>query len=1109
MNWKYSVFSVAVVITVLLGRSEASAQLTTGTLVGTVTDQSGAKVPEATVTLTNLDTHFTKVLTTQNTGDYRADLLPIGHYTVDVEAHGFKKFEQRDIDVAANQQARLDAQLQIGSATQDVTVSAAPPAINLENATVGRTFSTEELEDLPLVDRNIYSSLTLVPGVQNVSVGNTLGFPQTVVQINGSMTENNTGAVSYYLDGGLDMTGVRMTGNQLPNPEALAQFDVQTSNYSAVFGRMSSGVVNAVTKSGTNQFHGSVYEFHRETNFNSNVWHGGRSPVHRNFFGGVLGGPIKRDRTFFFFDYSGFRDIAPKNFTGSAILPTAQELKGDFSQFLPTNSGTITSCNQTLSATDTAAGHFILCNPKTRTPYSANVITDPLDKVALNIVAALPAPNAGTALAPSYVGSIGLPSHYNEYMGKIDHQLGSKQRLFGSYFYLNGLNTVFPGSGNVPWSLQAQQYLLHEVNLSDTISLAPNKVNQVWLTYTRSFGSRVNTPGKSLTDFGSKFAIQGMPSLPQITVTNYFSLTNAISGPNAGTNFYSFRDLYIWTRGRHTLQIGGEASLNKDVQPTLLNNYGVWGFVASKTARTGNALGDFLLGMANSQTQDAPVTGATNSFFYSLFVQDDWRMTPHFTVNAGLRWDIQTPPTDPGNKETTFIQGRQSTINPLMPTGELVAGDPGVTRGIVPLRLHHISPRLGFAWDPFGNGTTSVRAAGGVFYGGVSGNEWNTTSNYYPFTLRYTFGVPGTLTNPYLNTPSPFPFSYTPGQVKPAPAGSSIAGIAPNFQWPYTYQVTSSVQQQLARDTAVAITFVGAYSHNLVFQMDKNYPIFNAAAPALNTTANVNARRPIDTGVLGSIYALESIGRVGFNAMEVTLKRQLTHGLAVNMFYTWSKTLATLGIDASGGSAEDYNNLALEKGPTSTDERNKFAATIVWKPNYVKQHGFAGWVANGWTITPIIHLDSGSPFTITPGVDANNDGNTADRANQIGNPYDPTISHSSRQREIHRWFNTAAFCAYSVANPAACPGTGPAGSDGTSQRNGYYGPGSKIVDLAVLRDFRFTEEMDFQLRGESTNVLNMVNLNNPNGAINISPAANQITSAGSMRQIQVGARLTF
>jgi hypothetical protein len=1111
-------FAVLSLIFCALVGGVAHAQGTTATLFGNVADKTGAVIPGAQVTATNVDTNHATTVPSNGAGEYRIDLLPVGRYTLSVTATGFEKFVQANVALTVDQQARVDVALTPGGESTTVTVTEEPPAINLDNATVGRTIETQEVDKLPIVDRNVYSLFNLVAGVQSNSFGNTLGYPQQVVQINGGTTGNNTGTVSYYLDGGLNMTALRNTGNQVPNPEAIAEFNVETSNYNATYGRMSSGVVNVLTKTGTNSFHGSLYEFNRNTDFNATPFNStSKQPFHRNSFGGVLGGPIVKNRTFFFGEYSGLRLSQGTHLTGS-VLPTTSggttglgEAGGDFSQFLPTTSGAITTCTQTLSAADKAAGDFIVCNPTTRKPFAGNVITTTLDPAAQAVLKALPAANTNLGtLTPSYNGFITLPSHSNEYMGKIDHQLTPRQRIEGMYFYLTGSNTIQAGSGNLPWAYQLQTYSQHNVNLSDTFTISPNKINQTWVTYTRLFGGRNNSPSTPLTNFGSSFAAQGPPSLPQITVTGYFTLSNAIGGPEAGTNFYSARDLFIYNVGKHSLSLGGEASLNKDVQLTLLNNYGVFGFSSSTSARSGNALSDFILGYQATQTQDAPVTAIDNSFFYSAFAQDDWRILRNLTLNIGLRWDVQTPPTDPQNKESTFVAGKQSTVNPLMPNGELVVGDAGVTRGTVPIRFQHFSPRLGLAWDPYGNGRTSVRASAGLFWGSVSGNEWNASSNYYPFSLRYTFPVVGTLSNPYLNSPSPFPYVYTPGAVKPIVTGGSIEGAAPNFEWPYTYQLTASVQQQMNKNLVVTIAYVGALARDLPFSNDINYPVFNAASPASNASSNVLARRPYDTGVLGQIFAVQSNETANYNAMQVTFQQRVTKGISFNGFYTFSKTLDSEALD-SGTAPEDFSIPKLEKGPSNFDQRHAFVTSVVWTPNYDFSSRLVKQVVNGWSLSTIVKLYSGPAFNVTTGSDNNLDGNTTDRPNLIGSFYNTAVNRKSRSQLDKQFFNKAAFCSYSVTAPTACLGAGSAGQDGTSERNGYYGPAQRDVDMALFRTFNIVGRVQLEGRAEVSNVFNLVTLGNPNATLSSATVGTITAQAGgfNMREIQLGMRLKF
>ena len=1068
------------------------AQVTTATIVGTITDPGGAIMPGAQVTARNLDTGLTRTVTSGEDGSYRIEFLPVGNYALEVTTSGFKKAYIGNIALQINDTARVDVSLTVGQVTETVTVTETAPQINTSTSEIGRTIQSAEITTLPLVERNVYALLDLTPGVQSnnngvaaASTGTSslvLGFPEQRTLINGG-TDGGTGSVNYYLDGGINMTGLRNTGNILPNPDAIQEFRVQTNSYNAEYGRFASGVINVITKSGTNQFHGSVYEFVRNTVFNANDWGSqlARAPFHRNQFGATIGGPIKRDKTFFFFSYSGLRQTT-SSFLSGAIVPTALERAGNFTA-------------STTKPIDPATNAAFTCNGVT------NVICpNRIDPVAKKIIDTyIPLSNVA---GNRWQGNVSSPFNTDDYLTKIDHQINGAHHLTISYFNTGGTNTVKAGTGNLPWASQQFKWRQHNLNISDVWVISPTKINQAWLTYTRNFGGRLNLPATSLGDLGSAFTIQGTPSLPQITVTGFFTLTNAIGGPVAGTNFYSVRDVFSWNKGRHSLKLGGELSLNKDIQQTLLNNYGVFTF---NNGATRNALADFLIGIPSAVSQDAPVTGLTNSWYTAFFVQDDFRIHPRLTLNLGLRWDVQTPPSDPYNRVVNYVPGQRSAAIPTAPVGAQFYGDPGVERGGIPVSLRHYSPRVGFAWDPAGDGKTSIRGAVGQFYGSISGNEWNTMTNFQPFSTRLTFsninqrtnaaGVPlgASLSNPYnaFVGGNPFPYRGT------FTTGGGLFPVASDFSWPYSYQTNFSVQRQVTNDLTVGAAYVGTFSRNLPFARDVNYPVLTPTATSAG--ANILSRRP--NPAFGAVLELDSDQEASYHGLQITSAMRMSHHLSFNAFYTLSKTRTSVQLlnNTTQGLAQNYSNLAEDEGRADTDQRHVFSMSLNYQPDYFKNsNAIVRGILNGWSISPIIKLRSGLPFTVTNGnVDANLDGNTNDRAQLIG---DPHLDHPTAER----WFNTAAFVQNKVVTGVA--------TDGNSPRNLLDGPGYKVVDLAISRDFNLSERFKLRFRAEGTNIFNMVNLGQPGAAVPsgaTSTTFGVITSANPMRRMQFGLRLTF
>jgi len=1065
-------FMVLVGLVALFSTHTLYAQATTAAIVGTVTDNTGAVVPAVTVTATQVDTNFTRSVETGSDGKYLIPLLPVGNYKLEISATGFKKFEQTGIVLELNRTARVDGVLEVGAMTQTISVTDDPPMVNTTDATIGRTVENAEIVTLPLVNRDVYSLLNLTPGVDQVQTENQLGSPTITTVVNGSAS--GTGSVNYYLDGGNNTSGLRNTGNPAPNPDSVQEFRVITNSYGAEFGRFAGGVIDVITKSGSNSLHGSAFEFLRNDKLNANQWNvSSKPPLRRNQFGGTLGGKIIADKLFYFGSYSGLRQ-RQVDLRNGAVVPTALERAGNFSQ----------SRNQ--------QGQLIVIrDPLTNAQFPGNIIpASRLDPTVQNILKAGLIPEANRA-GNFYEGAQSHPNDTDEYQGKIDYNLTMHQ-ISGSYYRTSGSDVEgFIGCGNIPWAHRAFTYTQQNFNAGDTWTVSPNLLNQFRLTYVRNFGGRVPDPQTPISAFGSNFQVQGTPSLPQITVTGYFNAANAISGPVAGSNYYGLRDMMNLTKGKHSLKFGYEGSLEKVVHDTLLNNYGTFSFDGT---RTGNALADFILGTPRSMNQDAPIVKINNSWYHGLFIQDDIRLHPRFTLNLGLRYDLQTPFTDPADRALTYVAGRRSTVVPSAPAGLLFPGDEGVGRGIIGADKNNFAPRVGFAWDPNGSGKTSIRGAFGVFYGSISGNEWNLMADRQPFAVRQQFNDVLSITNPYGNVPggSPFPYSYSPANPRFL-ANAAVSGIALDFVWPYVYQSNFTIQREVVKDLTVTVGYVGSLGHKYPFQRDINNPILTPTA----TTANVNNRRPILPGTLSNLYIVESDINTAYHGLQLTAERRFVKNFMFKGYYTFSKALDTVDLQQSNvqTNVQDHSNLALDRARTSTDRRHNFVMSSIWDVDYF--HGSplpVRVLLDHWTISGILTLRSGTPFTVSAGRDTNLDGNNTDRANLIGDPrLDPG---RSRDDVSNSWFNTAAF------------GLPPNGMSGTAGRNILDGPGLRNLDLGIFRNFRIREGMNLQFRSELSNALNLVSLSNPNSTLG-SNAFGTIRTARPMRQVQFGLRLAF
>jgi hypothetical protein len=1151
---------------IFTGSIIAYGQQTTGSIVGTVKDQQGAVVNTATVKATNLNTGFARSAPANGYGEYRIDYLPVGTYSVEATAAGFERYVQKNVALDVDQEQTIDIKLAVGAQTQTVTVTEAPPTVNTADAVLGRTIEPDEILGLPLVNRNIYSEVSLTPGVMannNSSTSNPTGTPTTAtglyiedVQINGSIDGGSAG-VAFYLDGGNNITEMRNYGNPSPNPDAVEEFRVETSAFGAQYGQFSAGVVSVITKSGTNQFHGSLFEFNRNTDFNANSWAPAHNaagkiivaPYHRNQFGGTVGGPIKKNDAFFFFSYAGLRQVTATIYTG-AITPTANERLGDFTAdtfkvYMPGTSKTVLAngvnagpgCAANLIGPSTA-GHCIPTSALDTTVFN-------MDNIANTIGSSIPLPNISGGLKPAtgggtYAGLIPIPVTENEYLGKYDQNLGSKDHVAATYFFSRNVLKNNPG-GNVPWTYNQVASNGTNINLSDVHSFTPAVANQAWLTFTRAAGGRTNPPvtgpaSQTLTSFGSNFLLQGPVSLPNISLSGGFAPDVTNAGPFTGSDNYELRDMVSVTKGKHSLFIGGELALAKTMFDANLLNFGSISFATSAPTSTGNVFSDWVTGQASSAEQDSPYTTHLSTWHYALFVQDNYRITPRFTANLGMRWDIDQPPVDPHNRTESFVPGQQSTVAPLAPKGIVFPGDAGIGRGIISTSYYHVSPRLGFAWDPFGNGKTAIRGASGIFFGIPAGNEWNQPGNAVPFALRPQTGEGplNSITNFY-SYPGDFPstaaggglFPYTYTAAKPTfiegPGGATEA-ISPHFKYPYEYQFNLSVQQQFPGRITMTAAYVAALSHQLPNFIDANYAPYSTAFGTPSTSAtSIADRRQFDpcagacptgaaainngNGLLGAgIVDLLSDLNANYHALQVSATKQMSRGFSISGFYVWSHALDAFEPDADGlSSPQDSgyfgapftpsNNslgalgggLQEEKGPMSADIRNNAAMSGSWNISYF--HGenkvFSNLV-NGWTISPIIYLHSGGVFTVTTGTNKSFDSTGNQRPDYAAGGPNPVLNAhrcrvcTSTSNEVSAWFNNSPTSPTYVYNgPGVAGGIGPGGADGNVGRNSLFGPGFKDLDMGLFRDIKFERGIVFQLRGEATNLLNWVNLSNP------------------------------
>lgn len=1041
----------------------------TGSIAGRVVDPSNAAIAGAKISATNVNTGLTRETTTAVDGGYVLPLLPVGIYKIAIEAAGFQRFQQVGIEVQADQSSSVPATLSIGSATETVTVQANAQMVETQSGALRGVITTQNISELPLNGRQAASLILLSPGTADLSTGNARGSGDTKQSVTypGAQSISGNGAradtINYNMDGGSNQDHYTNVNNPFPNPDAIEEFSVLTNSYSAEYGRGSGAVVNVVTKSGTNALHGSLFEFLRNGDMNArNFFAAQADKLKRNQFGVGVGGPMVKDKLFFFGSYQGtqIRNVSSGN---SATVPTAAERAGDFSSV-----------------------QRQLVNPSTGLPFPNNQIPVSLfTSASQKILQLLPLPNAANG-----VTYYDLPDreHENQFLGRVDYNL-SKHRIYGRYLDSRYPKDPVVGNKNLLTSNRGFTLVSQSASASDTYTISPSLLNSFIVSYNRNDGTIVSGAPFSMTDLGSAVTSTNPPELA-LSVSGYFSISSGHPTEIDRNNFH-FSDTIHWIKGSHDLAMGGDfMRMNVNINNTYRQNAS---FTFKGTAYSGNALSDFLLGDAQKFIQGGGEFAARKGNLGSLFIQDNYRASRALVFNLGLRWDPFVPYSDAKGRTECFIPGKTSQRFPNAPAGYLFAGDPGCPDGGFSSSWGQFAPRLGFAYNVGGQGKTTIRGGWGMFYQPPFVEAFNNMVDSAPFSPQYQiFGT--SFMNPYRGTTNPFPAEYAPqlpaSNVAFALPLSLAVAYQPNWKPARSMNWNLTIERQLANNIVARFGYVASKGTHLSYNTDANAPLPSPMA----TVDNEQARRPYQQ--FEQVTMDMSGGNSIYNALQIAVEKRFSHGVNVSANYTWSKVIDAVSYATDLDTINVINpyNVNAFRGVSDYNVPHRFLLNYLWRLPSPKE-GWTKAVFGGWETTGIWTWQSGFPLNITSGGDYSYSlpESADDQAQLVSAPH---YTGGATKDKLNAWFTTSAFT------------TPPSNSFGNVGRNTLIGPGTFNIDFSVHRTFVIQERFKLQFRGEAFNALNHAQFNNPDTTV-VDSNFGQITGARDPRIMQVALKLVF
>jgi hypothetical protein len=1068
----------------------ATAQQITGNIRGAVTDSSGAVVRGAAVTARHVETGLARTTFADSNGNYVLVELPVGNYKLTVGAKGFQEYIQEGITLDVNETANVPVKLAVGAETEHIQVMADAQLIQTTTTSLGSLVNQSELLDLPLDGRNFSQLGLLQPGVAPLTpglreAGGTLRDGQAYA-VNGQRPESN----SFLIDGANNTNSVDAGFVLRPPIDAIAEFRILTHNANPEFGQNTGSTTNIVTRSGTNSFHGAVWEFLRNDAMDaSNFSTHSVQPLKQNQFGATFGGPIIKDRTFFFAYYEGFRNRQGE--TVSATVPSLKQRQGDFSEhgLCMINFATMT------------------CDP-----VPGNQV--PIDPISAKILEFYPLPNQGLN---SFVTTQSLRVRNDQFGGRIDQYLSAKDSLSFRYMFSGGPTTdpLSTSGANVPGFPVGEEDRAQNFVAQETHIFSPSVVSVARFSFLRNkflFDQHLNHQLPSTLGFLYEPSLPEAAGPPFIQVGGYASVGDPITGPrNTFQNTFDVSGSVNWIRSRHEMKFGG--GFRRD-QINALQAIATNGFFVFAPFPFSDAFASFLTGTPVVFLQGG---GDFNRHIrgkaFNLYAQDTFKVNSRLTLNYGLRYDLPFPYTETHNRQNLFVPGAQSTVFPTAPAGLLYPGDPGVPAGLIATQKTAFAPRVGLAYDPTGEGKWLVSAAYGMFYEPFyngQGGPLQDPISAPPYLATPQAGFPVNFPDPF-NGGNPFDGSFS----KPM----TLLVVDQHLKLPYAQHWNLNVQRSFARDWLFQVGYVGTTGTHLPRLIEGNPTVYY---PGVSTVDNVIQRRMFsgctlaapDDCTYASVGKIAGIANSNYHALEGSLRKRFGYGVSFLASYTYSKSIDDVSSFNISGSAsqqvagendlaQNPFDLAAERGRSMFDSRHRLVLSYQWAlPFWRHGHTWYEYAFGNWQLNGIVTLQSGTPFTVFDSRDVSLQGSapeisgfSSNRPNVVGDP-------NAGPKTAAEWFNTAAFERI-TPDPNS-----PVQQFGNEGRNVVQGPGYANWDFAAVKNFRVAEGKEFQFRGELFNFLNHTNLRLPVSDI-ASPNFGVVQSDVGPRVIQVALKFLF